>query len=224
MALISKTIRPISTAAFTLIELLAVVAIIAVLAALLFPLGSRMVAQSQTTKCAANLRQLYQASLLWSQDNDNAMLVTFPDANPTPTSTWEMALRQYLGIDSTWPSSQNAGKRPPGVFACPASKTLTTASRFSDYGKNAFINNPYPLPNPPGPAYKWPAMSEASKVIFLADSNGRDLSPYNKPSAGIIARHNGKANILYWDGHVELLDPTTLQLDTHVYPPWRPNP
>ena len=157
--------------AFTLIELLAAIAVIALLAALLFPLASRMIVKSQTSKCAANLRQIYSASLLWSQENDNAMLLTFPTLNPTPTSTWDQALRPYLGIDSTWPSAQNAGKRPPSVFACPASKSLTTLSRLSDYGKNAFVNNPYPVPTQ-GPAYRWAGFNSASKVIFLADARG----------------------------------------------------
>ena len=211
--------------AFTLIELLAAIAVIALLAALLFPLASRMIVKSQTSKCAANLRQIYSASLLWSQENYNAMLLTFPTLNPTPTSTWDQALRPYLGIDSTWPSAQNAGKRPPSVFACPASKSLTTLSRLSDYGKNAFVNNPYPVPTQ-GPAYRWAGFNSASKVIFLADARGRDLSPFVLPDALIQSRHDGKANVLFYDGHVELLnpsDPTQVPKD-YTAPPWRPVP
>ena len=154
------------------------------------------------------------------------MLPTFPTLNPTPTSTWDQALRPYLGIDSTWPSAQNAGKRPPSVFACPASKTLTTVSQLSiDYGKNAYVNNTYPNPNT-GPAYRWAGFNSPSKVIFLADARGRDISPFVLPDAAIESRHNGKANVLFYDGHVELLNPRdpTQVPKQYTAPPWRPVP
>ncbi len=55
--------------AFTLIEVLVVVAIIALLVAILLPSLARARDQAQTTACASNMRQLYYAFTMYTQDN-----------------------------------------------------------------------------------------------------------------------------------------------------------
>lgn len=209
--------------AFTLTEILVVLVIVAVLAALIIPMSSKMIAQSRTAKCASNLRQMYLASIQWSNDNQNWMLFCLP----SPSLTFEMALRPYMNIAETWPSAQTAGKRPPEAYACPASKDLSTASRFSDYGMNIEVNYSHP-DDPRGrlyrdKKYRWASFSQASKVIFLADSFTREIRWDMTPTARITGRHNGKANILFWDGHIECLDPKKLTFASGTAPPWQPN-
>lgn len=212
---------------FTLVELLVVIAIIAILAALILPIGKRMMESSNASKCVSNLRQLYMAANRWSADNDGWMLPTFPSGRNLDNrinSAWATALFPYLtpGVN-LWQAS-DVGKRPKGCFACPSSDFLVpplNSSAPSDYGKNAVVNNPNAYP----PLRKLGGMENMSKVIFLADGQGRDLSPF-RTNGWIFNRHNGKANVLFYDGHVEALDSS----DTNQIPlvhnrlPWQPSP
>jgi prepilin-type N-terminal cleavage/methylation domain-containing protein len=58
---------------FTLIEMLVVIAIIAILAAALFPKISQVQENGWATRCKANLKNLYQATLNFENDNSQAI-------------------------------------------------------------------------------------------------------------------------------------------------------
>jgi general secretion pathway protein G len=214
---------------FTLVELLVVIAIIAILAALILPVGKRMMESSNASKCASNLRQLYLAANRWTADNDGWMLPTFPsgrNADGRINYGWVTALFPYLSPGVNLWGHSDVGKRPKGCLACPSSDFLVppvNTSWCSDYGKNAVVNvsetSSYGLKKSGG-------MDNMSKVIFLADSSEhRDLSPF-VTNGRIANRHNGKANVLFYDGHVEALDSS----DTNQIPrvwnrqPWQPTP
>jgi len=218
---------------FTLVELLVVIAIIAILAAIILPIGKRMMESSNASKCASNLRQLYVAANRWSADNDGWMLQQAPsgrNADNRINCGWPTALFPYLtpGLD-VWKSS-DVGKRPNGVFACPSSKKLNDAvnsTGYGDYSKNIIVNRAIPATNAAYPSFKIGGMDNMSKIIFLADSDGfRDLSAF-RSNGYIVNRHNGKANVLFYDGHVEALnssDTNQIPLGASAVwsPPWQP--
>lgn len=62
--------------AFTLIELLVVAAIISVLAAILFPVLAQAREKGRQAACAAHMRQIGLACLLYTQDNDECWFLT----------------------------------------------------------------------------------------------------------------------------------------------------
>jgi prepilin-type N-terminal cleavage/methylation domain-containing protein len=63
-------------AGFTLIELLVVIAIIAILAAMLLPALSKAKQKAQAIQCMNSLRQLSLASIIYSSDNNDAIVRT----------------------------------------------------------------------------------------------------------------------------------------------------
>lgn len=226
---------------FTLTELLVVIVIMGVLAGLLFPVGRRVLESSRSAKCIANLRQLGAAANQWTLDNNGWMLPTLPSGqnlDGISNQGWVTALFPYVSPGVNLWKTTDYNKRPADVFACPSSKSpvtgsklLVTASWCSDYAKNGVVNRDIPASAAIYPSFKVGGMNNMSKVIFFADSSfGRDVSPFqttNGNRGNIANLHDGKANVLFYDGHVEALDasnPAQLPLGGTAYnrPPWQP--
>jgi len=90
--------------AFTLIELLVVVAIIVVLIAILLPSLSKARENARTVVCASNLRQIAVGSLMYSDDNNNYLVLGYgwggtEPANPLKNN-WIPYIHPYLYGDA----------------------------------------------------------------------------------------------------------------------------
>ena len=175
---------------FTIVELLVVISIIALLAAILLPSLSRAREAARTIACASNMRQMHLVSILYVEDNDGWL--------PTPYWGWRQKIDDYV----------DDPKGPDTIFYCPSAvpipraywsrQNLAYAAQFRT--KLDSDNNPY---------YTWKlAEMEArwslSEERWIADAEVLYFPAYTSGTANTMyRRHDGKANAVYWDGHVQ---------------------
>ena len=208
--------RPARAAGFTLIELLVVIAIIAILAAILFPVFARARDRAIGAKCLNNVSQISKAWMMYTDDNRgqvSPLMMIVPDGY---NLTWEGILRPYV--------------RNTGVLSCPAipwqAEEGVYDARQNPHGYNTLgininlFNYCWLFP------VKLSDLDRPSETVFLCDSDGMHyvgLPPARGPSrlwnwspvypdgsrppggkqypARPSARHTGKVNVAFCDGH-----------------------
>lgn len=195
---------------FTLIELLVVIAIIAILAAILFPVFTSAKESANKAKCASNLKQIYNAIVMYVQDN-NERLPGFKKFNPrNPNMKWESG--NYYGKDNPqWdfaimPKEGFKMKLKFGrylknsdVFYCPSSSIR--ANKYPDYWSYISNMNGYTLGYEASLAGIMQAQPSQRMLIW-------DTAYTDWPPSPFFANHlgsNGKPsgiNMLYYDGHL----------------------
>ena len=113
-----------SRAGFTLIELLVVVAIIALLIAILLPSLGKARENANVAKCAANMKQIATAHLMYVDQNSQHMILGlvatsipgYPNGFYWAT---EMSKQGYLPSSNNITPGATANAIPRGVFFCP---------------------------------------------------------------------------------------------------------
>lgn len=217
--------------AFTLVELLVVIAIIAILAALLLTAVSQAKRKAQQAQCANNVRQLgivLQGYLTENHVYPLSRNMT-PDAIASGTVFWQQTL-QKSELGSTKTNSFHDWIRQ-GVWKCPNANEPADypTDGYVSYGYNCdgveshgnYTNSlglgghSWSISDSP---VKESEVVSPSEMIAMGDGfaggNGiiRDgvgnlERAYGMPDFGgtprAYARHQGKANVLFCDGHVE---------------------
>lgn len=197
--------------AFTLVELLVCLAIIAIIGAIVVPAVSSAYGESHRTKCAANLRELHAGTNLFALDNHGIILPQFGGPN-SGGAIWSDLLITYLNNMAQWKSSY--GERPVGVYACPSSDAVINGGSRADYGithyTNQYLNDPETGSRVSG-NLKMRQVEEPARTVLFMDS----INPNNGECCrSVVASadlgfwggdfsHNGTANVVFFDGHVE---------------------
>jgi len=229
---------------FTLVELLVVITILGVLVGLAIPIVSRSLDAARSATCASNLRQITMAGLTWIAENDGRLPKAIQDTDPDSNDDnmyWINSFAEQLG-DPRVGGYLGFNTLVDFVHHCPTG-LKTTQSLASDsgeiwgrmtYGLNASVDThdgSWPEFPPRQAAVPHPA-----STIFIADKTvteetemyavvyGRD--GWGNENQQLAFRHRGRANVAFFDGHVESFapdDPGIQWDDNEVAPvnPWK---
>jgi prepilin-type processing-associated H-X9-DG protein/prepilin-type N-terminal cleavage/methylation domain-containing protein len=217
--------------AFTLVELLTVIAIIGILAAIIIPTAGKVRQSAQTAKCASTLRQIANASAIYLTENPKGYYLpnAWRNASNNQINWYSIEeLHTILGRKTTGLTDPL-----PSQYMCPGAANATNNNIIKPGG---YASNYYGLSVVPGTDGGWTpkknvafasraaaatALVTPSRVIQFADGQNWQMGYTETLACGnadattasgtegtnvMAFRHNGKANIAFYDGHVETRD------------------
>jgi len=193
---------------FTLIELLVVIAIIAILAAILFPVFAKAREKARQTSCLSNCRQLGTAILSYAQDYDEG-LIPYAWGGSGEPPMWYNMLEPYL--------------KNTQILHCPSQAGLAANAYsygvYRNLGALVVPSSLWCLAD-----LKNPSTSAALMDTRRNDNEAISINCFYPPptigngSYGCMSdRHNGGANITFFDGHAKWLSRTSAWGSTTLY-------
>jgi prepilin-type processing-associated H-X9-DG protein/prepilin-type N-terminal cleavage/methylation domain-containing protein len=221
------------TAAFTLVELLTVIAIIAILAALLLTAISEAKARTQQIQCANNLRQLGIGLQTFVTDNNSypllidlgrggwMTLLQDTELSPPENPTNHISFFEWSGRGvwkcpaahkpSNWPRNEvylSYGYNAYGMSARTDTNSLGLGGHYN-----------FSVSHLPAPAIRPSEVADPSDMMAIGDGfEGENdviqdgvfvlrrtygLTNFLGSTQRAYARHQGHANVVFCDGHVE---------------------
>jgi prepilin-type N-terminal cleavage/methylation domain-containing protein/prepilin-type processing-associated H-X9-DG protein len=180
---------------FTLVELLLVITVIAILAGLLLPALGGAKVRARSVQCLNHLKQLGLAALSYADDNQGKLLIQCPD---DPKQTWATALSTNQNLTSS------------NLFVCPT----YPPREFKDWRRTYGVRLDPPSEYTSGEFEEillLPRIRNPAGYLHLADTTSRGRKGLKAEQFyyfrllsenEVHARHEGKANGLFLDGHV----------------------
>lgn len=230
---------------FSLIELLVVIVIISILAAMLMPTLSQARARARASTCAANLKTIGTANLLYSNDFDG-FDVRLKDDNWGCMWISHSIFYQYLGTETGcsdyYLPSETSYRVVPFSRICPEmtgafTNPETGRVSIAAYGKNLDGLGHY-LGSTTGQGawayiYQYSKVREPSARIHHVENFNQSVTPYTsdwvtyrkyavypflyQTGKGIFFIHSMRANVLFFDGHVAAMGQPELYREEHWY-------
>jgi len=211
--------------------LLVVIALLAVLAILASGMIGPVRAAGQQAKCVGNLRASGQAMLKYFVDHDGYFFPTkYWFAYPSDGPNKKKGMRDYFGIYSSNLSTTDPEFNYDTILTCPAMKVkypdLYPTHLNRGYGVNYYLNRNDPgKPDEPlaGGARRMMYVPDLSAMWIITEAavNGYPLTTINEQTAEhaknyLSMPHDGKQNVFYFDGHMEILT-----REQFIHPPSR---
>jgi len=202
---------------FTLIELLVVIAIIAILAAILFPVFAKARERALGTSCISNLKQVGTAARMWCEDNNDRYL--------------PLSMMDDQGVQRFWHSGRKDGVQKDQwgllypylggkeIHDCGSAKGVKNANTDIAFWPAYGLHEPVIVGSDGVARYaKMTQIRNPSETVWLADSGTINrstggmirvagLSPPSQKTPYVHARHAGRSNAVWMDGHVRGMQP-----------------
>jgi prepilin-type processing-associated H-X9-DG protein len=207
-----------------------VIAIIAILAGMLLPALNKARDTAKAISCASNFKQIGLAQTMYSDSNDDYIVPAWT-ANPPGQRFWFAKLSGMdnygYRFDKGYGVSFYSSAKTKGTFVCPSEPLDFGYDNTKNFGYTHYAMNYYLIaPYFSGKGTKRSSVSHPTKAIFAFDNSqtngyfqsgaiyiGFRHGAYLKPHTGAFDPGfgwQGKANIVYTDGHVD--NKTSMQL------------
>lgn len=211
---------------FSLVELLTSIAVISILASIIISAVGSAREAGDKAKCAANLRQLGTATLLYCNDHRGQFPMTTHDTGRNQETgvydqSWVYTLAPYVGnvddirISPGDPMAEQRREQRASSYLL--NDYIAVVKKDFDFLTASFIveedlTNIMSLPNPADTVIVFTCADNLPVSIDREHTHARDWVSFADASTEIQPdRYKGGANYLYADGHVAFLTASELE-------------